>query len=715
MSGRPKMLSSQPKRSWGDSDDENERPEFVLNSEDWPPTPPKPRPAKSGTAASSTTTVNKGKAVARTAISGAGVKVGSVNYSSSGTTASSSRASGSGATARPLVSRQSEPVKASQPLVDLPLAPLFSRQRPNVTSSAASSSTSRPMSSSASESRIANGSNIFALNNPATAGSNGSALPRKRTLPWEELEASSSRGPRAGTKNFHELSGPAGATNGNKRRISSEMKGKLLTSDTIDIKQKVVLSPEQQVVLKLVVEEGKNVFFTGSAGTGKSVLLREIISSLKRKYRGSGDAVAVTASTGMAACNIGGTTIHSFAGIGLGVGTPDQLVSNVMRNKTAKTKWQRVKVLVIDEVSMVDGQLFDKLAYIANKLRQKVGSKAAKKPFGGIQLVVTGDFFQLPPVTKGSNPSFAFQAAAWKESIDHTVNLTQVFRQKDTRFIDMLNEMRFGQLSEASIKAFYALAREPKLNGMEPTELFPMRNEVERANQNRLRALKGVETVYLAHDKVFGSSNPEDLRKSTYLQNFMAAEKLVIKEGAQVMLIKNLDTDLVNGTIGRVIKIGIPELQDDDDEDERLLDDGIDPTGARIRQPDDARRRKIAADAAKGLIEHAPYVEWQTPAGPQSRWMTREEFKVEDNAGKELASRKQYPIILAWAMSIHKSQGQTIPCVKVDLGRVFEKGQSYVALSRATSLDGLQVLRFDPSKVKAHDTVIEWSKTLRVV
>ena len=168
-----------------------------------------------------------------------------------------------------------------------------------------------------------------------------------------------------------------------------------------------------------------------------------------------------------------------------------------------------------------------------------------------------------------------------------------------------------------------------------------MRNEVERANQNRLRALKGEEKVYLAQDKVYGSSNPEDLRKSTYLQNFMAAEKLVIKEGAQVMLIKNLDTDLVNGTIGRVIKIGIPELQDDDDEDERLLDDGIDPTGARIRQPDDARRRKIAADAAKGLIEHAPYVEWQTPAGPQSRWMTREEFKVEDNAGKELASRKQ--------------------------------------------------------------------------
>ncbi|GAA5871155.1 hypothetical protein JCM3774_006807 [Rhodotorula dairenensis] len=716
MSGRPKMLSSQPKRSWGDSDDENERPEFVLNSEDWPPTPPKPRPTKPSTVAySSTTSLGKGKAVART-VSGAGVKVGSLNSTSSSapttTTATASRQSRSGAGTRPLVGRHSEPSRPSQPLVDIPLAPLFSRQRPP--SAGPSSSASRPMaSSSGSQNRIATGSTMFALNNPATAGSNGSALPKKRSLPWEELEATSSRNPRAGSKNFHELSGPSNGWN--KRRISSEVKGKLLTSDSLDIKQKVVLSPEQQVVLRRVVEEGKSVFFTGSAGTGKSVLLREIISSLKRKYRGSGDAVAVTASTGMAACNIGGTTIHSFAGIGLGLGTPDQLVGNVLRNKTAKTKWQRVKVLVIDEVSMVDAQLFDKLAYIATKLRQKAGSKTANKPFGGIQLVVTGDFFQLPPVTKGSkNPSFAFEAAAWKESIQHTVNLTQVFRQKDTRFIDMLNEMRFGKLSEASIKAFYALAREPNLGDMEPTELFPMRNEVDRANQTRLRALPGVEVSYKAVDSANGSSNPTDLQKSTYLQNFMAPETLVIKVGAQVMLIKNLDVDLVNGTIGKVVKIGIPDLQDDDEDEENAIDGAIDPTGARIRAAaaEDARKKKLVADVARGAVEEAPCVQWQTPSGPLTKWMTREEFKVEDNAGKLMASRKQYPIILAWAMSIHKSQGQTIPCVKVDLGRVFEKGQSYVALSRATSLDGLQVLRFDPSKVKAHDTVVSWSKTL---
>lgn len=144
----------------------------------------------------------------------------------------------------------------------------------------------------------------------------------------------------------------------------------MLTSETMDIKQKVILSPEQQMVLKLVVDDGKSVFFTGSAGglssttidrteltffgdglagTGKSVLLREIIASLKRKYKGAADAVAVTASTGMAACNIGGTTIHSFAGIGLGNDAVDLLIGKVKKNRVASGKWQRVKVLVIDE------------------------------------------------------------------------------------------------------------------------------------------------------------------------------------------------------------------------------------------------------------------------------------------------------------------------------------------------------------------------------
>ncbi|GAA5949169.1 hypothetical protein JCM10213_008231, partial [Rhodosporidiobolus nylandii] len=287
-------------------------------------------------------------------------------------------------------------------------------------------------------------------------------------------------------------------------------------------------------------------------------------------------------------------------------------------------------------------------------------------------------------------------------------------------FIDMLNEMRFGKLSDASIKKFYALQREPKYPiGIEPTELFPMRSEVDRANQNRLRALKGEERVFKSDDTT-SDADPARMKNNNYLNNFMAPEQLVLKVGAQVMLVKNLDTTLVNGTVGTVVGFGVPELDGEEEAEDEIWTVGAD--GEQIRVPkqelsamDARKKQKIADGIASGKIELGPVVDWQTPHGIERKTMVREEFKVEDNQGKMLARRRQYPIILAWAMSIHKSQGQTIARVKVDLGKVFEKGQSYVALSRATSLDGLQVLRFDPKKVAAHEKVVTWSRSLQVL
>ena len=189
---------------------------------------------------------------------------------------------------------------------------------------------------------------------------------------------------------------------------------------------KVFLSQEQRKVLDLVAEGKKSVFFTGSAGTGKSVLLREIINVLRQKHNKELDRVAVTASTGLAACNVGGITLHSFGGIGLGKESVPELVKKIKRNQKARNRWIRTKVLVIDEISMVDGDLFDKLEGIARIIRNN------GRPFGGIQLVITGDFFQLPPVPDyGKVAKFAFDAATWTTSIDHTIGLTQVFRQKD--------------------------------------------------------------------------------------------------------------------------------------------------------------------------------------------------------------------------------------------------------------------------------------------
>ena len=189
---------------------------------------------------------------------------------------------------------------------------------------------------------------------------------------------------------------------------------------------RVFLSDEQRKVLNLVAESKKSVFFTGSAGTGKSVLLREVIRVLRDKYKRELDRVAVTASTGLAACNVGGVTLHSFAGIGLGKEAVPELVKKIKRNQKAKLRWMRTKVLIIDEISMVDGDLFDKLEGIARIIRNN------GRPFGGIQLVITGDFFQLPPVPDyGRIAKFAFDAGTWNTSIEHTIGLTQVFRQKD--------------------------------------------------------------------------------------------------------------------------------------------------------------------------------------------------------------------------------------------------------------------------------------------
>ena len=209
----------------------------------------------------------------------------------------------------------------------------------------------------------------------------------------------------------------------NEGGILGESKAKTKKKESV---ARVFLSDEQKSVLDLVTEKNKSVFFTGSAGTGKSVLLREIIKVMRDKHKHEPDRVAVTASTGLAACNVGGVTLHSFAGIGLGKEAAPTLVRKVKKNMKAKTRWMRTKILIIDEVSMVDSELFDKLEEIARLIRNN------GRPFGGIKLVITGDFFQLPPVSDYSRASkFAFDAATWNTSIEHTIGLTQVFRQKD--------------------------------------------------------------------------------------------------------------------------------------------------------------------------------------------------------------------------------------------------------------------------------------------
>ncbi|KAF7356304.1 ATP-dependent DNA helicase PIF1 [Mycena venus] len=461
----------------------------------------------------------------------------------------------------------------------------------------------------------------------------------------------------------------------------------------------VFLSQEQNQILKLA-QEGHSLFYTGSAGTGKSVLLREIIKSLKKKHSKAADAVAITASTGIAACNIGGVTIHSFAGIGLGIESAEELAQKIRKNKKSSTRWLRTKVLIIDEVSMLDGDLFDKLSRIGSILRKKL------EPFGGIQLIVTGDFFQLPPVTKNSsNVKFAFEADLWKQAISRTFNLTKVFRQHDQEFVDMLNEMRFGTLSRKSIDKFRSLSRPIHYDdGLGATELFPLRGDVDRSNSGRMSRLNTPPQTFKAVD---GGTIQDPGQRDKMLSNFMCTELLTLRQDAQVMLIKNLDDTLVNGSMGRVVRFCDPTTYgtDRDVEGSEGQVETLASTSSTAKKP---------PSAAPGM--QYPVVEFSLPnGGKRTLLITPDSFKVELPTGEVQASRTQLPLILAWAMSIHKSQGQTLDRVKVDLGKVFEKGQAYVALSRATSLDGLQVLNFDEKKVQAHPKVAAWSKTLETV
>lgn len=294
---------------------------------------------------------------------------------------------------------------------------------------------------------------------------------KRRTLPWLEKKDDESAGASTSYQSIGEAMRPssrglatpaskmnkksqfpwnttASAVKDQQRKHKEEVKKTIKKNEGTDesiqkakTKRKqvarVFLSEEQQHVLDLVVEKKKSVFFTGSAGTGKSVLLREIITSLRKKYAREPDRIAVTASTGLAACNVGGVTLHSFAGIGLGKEPVAELVKKIKKNQKARHRWMRTKVLVVDEVSMVDGELFDKLEAIARQLRNN------GRPFGGIQLVITGDFFQLPPVPdKGKVAQFAFDASTWTTAVEYTIGLHHVFRQKDPGMHTLSSEIR---------------------------------------------------------------------------------------------------------------------------------------------------------------------------------------------------------------------------------------------------------------------------------
>jgi len=272
----------------------------------------------------------------------------------------------------------------------------------------------------------------------------------------------------------------------------------------------------------------------------------------------------------------------------------------------------------------------------------------------------------------------------------------------------MLNEMRFGSLTPRSIAKFKSLSREIEYeDGLNATELFPRREDVERSNNTRISRLQTQQERFGALD---GGTIRDETQKQKMLANFMAPQTLLLRVDAQVMLIKNVDDMLVNGSMGRVLRFVDPAVYGTEFD----VDGAMTGETALIGSGPSVGTAKTMASA--GQVKLYPVVEFLLSNGGRRTCLVLPEvWKVELPDGEVQVSRTQLPLILSWAMSIHKSQGQTLERVKVDLGKVFEKGQAYVALSRATSLEGLQVLNFDSKKVQAHSKVKEWSKTLETL
>jgi len=446
-----------------------------------------------------------------------------------------------------------------------------------------------------------------------------------------------------------------------------------------------MLSAEQHAVYESVVTHRRNAFITGSAGTGKSYLIRKILEALPDH------GLHVTASTGVAALLIEGGTLHSFAGCGL----IDEEVDHMCRRmyNAAKQRWLRARTLVVDEISMISAATWDKLEAVARQIRKK-----PNLPFGGIQLICCGDFLQLPPVAPESpdrvqeDLQFAFQAKSWAQCFPPECRhlLRHVFRQEDVVFAKLLNELRVGHCSEQSLQIMRGrvgcrLAAEDA--GIQATKLFSRRRDVDRLNEEELARIDAPVHTFEANDK--GDTAMMNKR-------CLAPEVLNLKVGAQVMLLKNLDVaaGLVNGSRGVVDRFASTDDDDDDDDEE----EGPPSKKARTEE-------KEEEDPPGPPPVMYPVVRFVSGAElliAPSGWEIKERREV-------VASRLQVPLQLAWAMTIHKCQGMSIDAGEVDLEGTFTYGQVYVALSRMRSLEGLRLKReLNPKLVRAAPEALKW-------
>ena len=405
---------------------------------------------------------------------------------------------------------------------------------------------------------------------------------------------------------------------------------------------------KQETALKLL-KAGENVFLTGSAGAGKTYTLNQYINYLKARKV----PVAITASTGIAATHMNGMTIHTWAGIGIKDFLSDADLKNMKERKYLKEHLENAQVLIIDEISMLHAKQLN----LVNQVLKYF--KDSDEAFGGIQVIVAGDFFQLPPVGKNderNRDKFCFMSDAWVEAKFRVCYLTEQHRQGDDYLNDILNAIRAQNIEQAHIQALEQTRQQDI--GDTFTRLYTHNMDVDNIN---FKHLNEIETESKQFDAVCDGNEKliETLKSSV-----RAPEILNLKKHAKVMFVKNnFDMGYINGSLGEVIC-----FEEDDDH-------GILP-------------KVKLTDGTVLLVEP-------------------ETWSVDNDAGKTIASFQQIPLRLAWAITIHKSQGMTLEAAEINLSHTFEKGQGYVALSRLKSLSGLRLLGFNSQALELDSLAIK--------
>ena len=448
------------------------------------------------------------------------------------------------------------------------------------------------------------------------------------------------------------------------------------------------LSNEQRIALEKFAKRD-NLFLTGPAGTGKTYLIKKMYELASMN---SSKKTAVCAMTGCAAllleCNA--KTLHSWSGIKLAKGTKEEVVKSVLFNKFALKSWKSAQTIILDEVSMLSKKVFEIIEEIGRRV------KHSDLPFGGMQVVFIGDFFQLPPIETHGQPDsgkFCFETPLWYATFkpENHIELKTIFRQQDPTYINILQEIRQGEISESSIEILsqHVNRKCEESNEKTPTKLFPNRVKADLTNSTMYSKINEHEIVYnidvmtnctvkLDNTKSFTkdeavkvkNAKPKDLEmEAQYLTTNCPCQPLLrLKKGCLVMCTINLDMNagICNGSQGVVIDF--------------VFKDTVQTPVVRF---------------SNGVIREINRHYWQSEDIP-------------------CVAVGQYPLVLAWALTIHKIQGTTLANAEIDIGnRIFEYGQSYVALSRVKSLDGLYLSEFNPERIGANPKVIDFYKKIQ--